>query len=185
MRRYDGVADGKPKADPGDGGFFIAAGKFGEDRLFLAGRQTPALIPNRYRHKTTQALHAHADLSTGGRVFDGIFQQINQHAFNQHGVAMQQRQCRWKVELDRMLCQCTLDGLDRTADQLFQRVPILTQLQVTGLQARHLQEVVDKLRGAPRLLADGVDLSDIIRLQDRQLHRERVRQPDQRSEWCA
>ncbi len=113
------------------------------------------------------------------RVLGRVFQQVAQHALDQHAVAFHERQMRQAVHGDAVRGQWFAHGGKRGADQLFDGLPFQAQRRVAVLQPRHVQQVGDQRVHALGLVAHGADgLVDVGR-QRRLLAHKGVRHADQ------
>ena len=88
----DGLTDGKAQPDAGDRRFFVAAGEFIKDSLFLARRDPWTIIPYFQRQLPGVRFGANTDVRPGAGILMGILQQINQHPLEQRPVNMHQLQ---------------------------------------------------------------------------------------------
>ena len=96
-----------------------------------------------------------------GVYFAGILEQVVQHALDQRGVELDQRQVARQRDVDRVAGERRLRGLERAADHLLERHASAAQLHLAALDARHVEQVVDQRAHPPRLVGDrlrGVEL---------------------------
>ncbi len=149
----DGAADRKPQAYTRDGRFRIATGEGLEDRpLAPCGQAWPAVPDGDLGFGSAHA-GAHAQQGAGRGELERVVEQVDQHAFEQHGVGPHQRKVCGKVDLQRMLRQGSgIDGAQRAANQLLDRLPVLPQRDLPGLQAGHVEQIVHHAGQPPRLL---------------------------------
>jgi len=144
MRLCDGAADGQAQAHAGRGAFAGAALEFFKQQLFAAFGQAGAFVGDGQGHRIALGLRPDVDGRAGGRVLGGVFQQIDQHALHQHGVDLQQWQVVGQVHVHTVGAHGGGAGSQRTAHHFFQRLPGLVELHGSGLQAGHVQQVVDQ-----------------------------------------
>ena len=79
-----------------------------------------------------------------------------------------------------------LERGERASDELLERLPILSQIDAAGFEARHFEQVVDEPRGASRLVANRERLGFAAELiAASELQGQCLRQSDERGERRA
>ena len=151
----DGAADRETEAHARDDRFRIAARELVEDRTFAPRRQSRAAILDRDFDHAAATRRARC-----GSAFPAActwsrsrarFTRTRSISAPSHS---DERQVGRQRDLDRASGERGLERGERAADELLERLPVLAHVDAAGFEARHLEQVVDELRGAPRLVAD-------------------------------
>ena len=115
-------------------------------------------------------------MAPGRRVLRRVFQQIDQHAFNQQGVEAHQRQVARQPHFESMLFKHMSRGVERGSHHLFQRLPLQVQPHFAALDASHIEQIADEGAHASRFVLDGFRGFRLRRRQGRLGHCQRFRQ---------
>jgi hypothetical protein len=121
-----------------------AAIKLLEHLVFVAARQAGTVVGDLDRDRLVGRRGEDADRAGARRVLDRVVQQIDQHLLDQHVVNRHQRQILWNLRVHAPIGELLAEAAQRRADDLFERMPFLAQLQGAGLEPRHLQKVLDQ-----------------------------------------
>src|SRR5262249_52875231 len=97
------------------------------------------------------------DRAARWRILDGIVQQIYQDLFDQDTVQRHQWQIDRQVRGQWMNAQARLQVRQRRANHLFERLPLLVDLEGPRFEARHLQQVTDQAVEAIGFFIDGLE----------------------------
>ncbi|MNL83111.1 hypothetical protein D3C87_2106700 [compost metagenome] len=71
--------------------------------------------------------------------------------------------------------QARLQHFQRTADHLFQRQPLFFEVKSAGLNARHVEQIIDQPGGVQHVLADFAGLQCVRGIFRRQIQRQDLR----------
>jgi hypothetical protein len=97
------------------------------------------------------------DRAPGRRIADRILEQVHQDSLDQFARRPKQRQVARNSDHNRTTLQFLSHLTQRYADQLFYNLPIALQYDATHLQPRHVEQIVDLVRQAVRLVDDCFD----------------------------
>ncbi|MNE53217.1 hypothetical protein D3C80_1479290 [compost metagenome] len=75
--------------------------------------------------------------------------------------------------------------MQRGTDDLFQRLPLFTQVKTTGLNARHIQQIVYQAGGTEHLLADLAGLWGVAGAFGGQIQRQDLCLTKQHGKWST
>ena len=111
------------------------------------------MVPNSQHQRVRQC--PGTDLDRCGAVFDGVFQQVDQHPFHQHGIELDQRKIVRDVSGNPIALQRRLRSPNRRAHHLFGGLPLTAKVNRAVLQPRHVQQIGNQRAELPRLLRHG------------------------------
>src|SRR5476651_2170149 len=105
MRLGNGPADGQAQPDARNRAFLLATHEFAEDLLFVTVQQPWAFVGDPQLDVIRRGPGAEADGSAWRRVLYGVFDQVDEDAFDQHGVDLNKWQIIFHSDLHRPLAQ--------------------------------------------------------------------------------
>src|SRR4029077_8036504 len=97
VRSNDTSAEGKAESYPRDSRFLLSTHKGLKKLLGIARRKTRPIVFHEAIHRGTDSLCPNQYLGIWRRVFQGVIQEIDQHALKQRGVNLKQGQIAGKL----------------------------------------------------------------------------------------
>ena len=153
----DGFAHRQAQAHARRGGFAFAASEFLEDPAFGASGHAGAIVADRDAQFLVLHGRAQLDGAASRRVLGRVFQQVAEHALDQHAVAFHQRQLGQAGHRHLVRGQWFAHGRQRRAHQFLYRLPFQPQRRVAALQPGHVQQVGHQRMHALGLVAHRAD----------------------------
>ena len=183
----DGAADGQAQPDARCRALLAPALELLEQRFFAPGRDARATVFDDEADlgPTFVVRCTHRQGRARRRVLRSVLEQVDEHAFHQHGVQVQQRQVIGQVDGNGAAFEHTLAGAQGAADDFFQRLPLQVQRHGAGLQPRHVEQVDHECVHALRRFADGAGHLGLRRGHGRPGARQRLGQAYQRRQRRA
>ena len=163
MRTHDAFADREAEAGAAAAG--LTAVELLEDLALLSGGQSRTAIGDLHGDGPIGRGREDADRTSGGRVLEGVVQQVDQYLLDEDVVDGYQRQIGRHPGRHPSVSQPLAESVERRADHLFQRMPFPLELEGARFQTRHLEQVVDQavqpLRLSPHRLQQFLALARI------------------------
>src|SRR5439155_24839714 len=137
----DGAADREPQAGAAARADAV---ELVEDLLLLPGGQAGAAVGDLHDDLVAPAMRLHVDRLAGRCVLGRILDQVDEHLLDEQAIDVHGRQVLGQPGRQLAVAQRRGEPRERHADQLLDGNPLAAQLQVAGLQARDVEQVVDE-----------------------------------------
>ena len=121
----------------------------------IARRKTRSIVLHEAIHRVANGLGPNQYLGVRRRVFQGVVEKIDQHAFKQRGINLQQRQIAGKLSAHFTLRECRTKSGKRTPNDLVEGMPLLVQPNAGALHSGKVQQICDQPLQFLSLVADG------------------------------
>src|SRR6185437_592443 len=128
MRFDNRAADREAQSNPCCRGLALAARELLEYGAFLAPGNSRAGVGDAHEQLAVGDLRGQRYDRSRRRVLAGVLEQVVEHALDQRRVELYQGKVAWHGDLDAMLSERRLRGLERATDDFLERLPLATQL---------------------------------------------------------
>jgi len=101
----------------------VASGKTFEQILLVPDRDSRSVIVDRYFCPGSSRDSGNVDMRIGPCELCGVFDEVNQYAFDEHSIETEQRKTGWHLRRDQAPCQPLTADAQRAPDDFLQHVP--------------------------------------------------------------